>query len=364
MNNVLGILHVDEKTQGLHPLTKHRCTASVPFASRYRMIDFMLSSMVNSNIQNIAVFTTLNNRSLLDHLGDGKDWDLDRKQDGLFTFSTNHFKESSNLKALQSAIDYLEKSSQEYVLICLSNLVTNIDFRPLYNQHVKSDADVTVMCTAKEHNDTLFTNIEMDDFQNIMDIDRKQSNMGSLDIYMISKSKLIDLISTHAFKYRYIQDVIRHNMNKNIKVKGFKYEGYVTKINTIKRYYDSSIDLLDPTKFKQLFKDNNEIYTKLKDEPPTTFHNTSSIKNSLIANGCIVEGHVENSILFRGVHVNKGAVIKNSIVMQKCMIGEYAQLDRMILDKEVNVLPNDRFLGTEKKPRVVPKKKTIGTFVI
>ncbi|WP_226034788.1 glucose-1-phosphate adenylyltransferase subunit GlgD [Aquibacillus saliphilus] len=363
MNNILGIIHVANDNKRLQPLTNHRCKASIPFGSRYRMIDFILSSMVNSDIQNIGVFTPLNNRSLLDHLGDGKDWDLDRKQDGLFIFPSDRLKETGNLTAFYSAKDYLEKSSQDYVLLCFDTFITNIDFQPLYKQHVKSRADITIMYKDKQKSDNHFIPIEIDDFQNIIG-EPNQSEIGSLDIMILRKEKYLDLLNEHVHKNDDFQDVILyHIQNNSLNIKGFKYNGYVKKISTTQQYFDSNIGLLNLEEMKQLFKENNEIYTKLKDEPPTKYSASSKVNNSLIANGCIIEGNVENSILFRGVHVKRGALIKNSIIMPNCRVGEYAKLDRMILDKEVIVLPYDNLQSSEQEPKVIPKKETARTNV-
>ncbi|MRH42529.1 glucose-1-phosphate adenylyltransferase subunit GlgD [Aquibacillus halophilus] len=363
MNNVLGIIYIANDNNTMHPLTNHRCQSSIPFGSRYRMIDFVLSSMVNSNIQNVSIFTTLKNRSLIDHLGDGNDWDLDRKQDGLFIFPSDSSENSRDITSFYSAMDYLDKSSQEYVLLCYDSLITNIDFRPLYKQHLKSGADVTIMYKDKERNNHLFRNLEIDDFHNIKNLQTKDSKFGSLDIMMLKKQKFIELITNNRHIYRNFNDILREQVNNPLNIKGFRYDGYVNKINTTKQYYDSNMSLLNPKVMKQLFKENNEIHTKLKDEPPAKFTSNSNVKNSLIANGCIIDGEVINSILFRGVHVKKGASIKNSIVMQKCIIGEFAQLDNMVLDKEVILLPYDKFQGSEQSPKVIPKKSAVGTYV-
>ncbi|MBM7573371.1 glucose-1-phosphate adenylyltransferase subunit GlgD [Aquibacillus albus] len=363
-NNVLGIINVTQENHELHALTARRCHASLPYGGRYRIIDFILSSMVHSKIRNIAIFTPPNYRSLFDHLGSGKDWDLEYKQEGLFIFPKNStFDNRDDFSVLNQHIDYLEKSRQEYVLISFGSLVMNIDFQPVIKQHIQSGADVTVVYKEKEVHDVSFTDITMDDFQNITSFNETDSPYGSLDIFVMKKDKFIESIKTNANKYRSLLDVLK-NCDLTCNIKGYEYDGYVQKINSIQDYYRYNMELLDPYFLNEWLLKPNEIYTKLKDEPPAKYSASSEVKNAIIANGCVVEGNVENSILFRGVHVKKGATVKNSIVMQKSQIGENAELDGAIIDKEVVIFPYEHIEGTPNNPKVVTKQKIVGEQII
>lgn len=363
MNNVLGIINLTQDHSHLNPLTNHRNQASIPFGARYRMIDFILSSMVNSSIRNISVFTSAQNRSLLDHLGIGKDWDLDRKQDGLFIFPYDSIRGNGDLALFASYLDYFEKSSQEDVLIAFGSLIANIDLVPIYKEYVKSGADATIVYKEKTKTENTYPLIDVDDLQNVVHIEKGVSRYESLDLVFMKKKHFIHLVKKYVNHKDSLCDVLT-NEHHELKIKGYKYGGYAERIKTIQDYYKANMQLLNPSVIKQLLLEPDEVYTKQKDDPPTKFSNSSKVSNSIIANGCVIEGEVENSILFRGVHVKKGATIKNCIILQKSQIGEHATLDYVVLDKEVNVKANHNLQGTITKPKIIEKGETLGAYSI
>lgn len=361
MNNVLGIINVTQEDAELHPLTSRRCQASIPYGGRYRLIDFILSSMVQSQIKNVAIFTPYNYQSLQNHLGSGKDWDLEYKQEGLFIFPRNiysPYNEYGDLSVLHQHLDYLEKSTQEYVLIAFGSLIMNIDFRPVIKQHIQSDANVTVVYKEKSLDDHTYTNIKVDDFYNVISFNELESKYGSLDIFVIDKDTLITFIKTYTQPYRNLLDILKH-CDFNWKVKGYEYKGRVQKVNSASTYYHANMELLDPCFSTKLLTTPNEIYTKLKDEPPCKYNKSAVIKNSLVSNGCVVEGEVENSILFQGVHVEKGSTIRNSIVLPNCHIGKGSLLEMAIVDKGVSILPFENIKGSLENPRVITEQKNV-----
>ncbi|GGM39957.1 glucose-1-phosphate adenylyltransferase [Paraliobacillus quinghaiensis] len=361
MKDVLGIINVTQENPNLQALGSHRCQASIPYAGRYRIIDFILSNMVQANIRNIAVFAPPNYRSLLDHLGSGKDWDLEYKQDGLFIFPQNALANNNqgDISILNQHLDYLEKSNQTYVLLSFGSLIMNIDFKGLIKHHIHSGSDITVLYKQKENDDLSLSNILLDDFQNISSFKASGSPHGSLDIFVLRKDLLIQLIKKHAHQSVNLLEILMESADK-YSMNAFKFDGYVQKIDSVASYYQSNMQLLESCFLAHALFSPNEIYSKLKDEPPTKYGETSKVKNVIIANGCVIEGEVENSILFRGTRVEKGAVIKNSIVFPKSVIGEYAQLDGVIVDKELAILPFERLSGTMTSPKVVTKHKIIG----
>lgn len=328
---MLGIIDATTYNKSLHNLTKKRSMAAIPFGGRYRLIDFVLSNMVNSEIESVAIFPKYQYRSLMDHLGSGKEWDLNRKRDGLFFFPSPNLDESSkkfgSFKQFENHIEYFLRSTQKYVVIANSYTVCNIDFQTILDWHIEEDCDITEV----------------------------RHNGRSLEMFILKTSLLLNFITNHEKSgYESIFDVVK-DYQHNLKICHYDYNGYAAVIDSMENYYLHSLKLLNPDIWKQLFLQSSPILTKVKDEPPTRYVNGSVVKNSMIANGCVIEGQVENSIIFRGVKIAKGTVIKNSIVMQKSQIGENCVLDTVILDKDVKVENNVRITSTGNTPHVICK---------
>ncbi|MEH7747673.1 sugar phosphate nucleotidyltransferase [Neobacillus drentensis] len=328
--SMLGIINATNEFDSFKNLTAHRSLASLPFAGRYRLVDFMLSNMVNSGITNVAIFTGKEVRSLIDHLGSGKQWDLDRKRDGLFVFSpegTSRIERFGSFAHFANNITYFLRSKQKYVVITNCNTIGTIDFCKILDHHIETEADITEVF----------------------------HNGQSLQTYILDKNLLLSLFEQYKNQgYYTIFDVV-HDKRHKFKINMYEWAGYITIIDSLQSYYQNSLDLLQPTVWKQVFTKNEPIFTKVKDEPPTQYKNAAKVTNSMIANGCIIQGEVENSILFRSVKVGKGAVIRNSIIMQKCQIGENCILDGVILDKDVKIDNGVQLAGTRETPYLVEK---------
>ncbi|WP_102345193.1 sugar phosphate nucleotidyltransferase [Bacillus sp. Marseille-P3661] len=330
-NTMFGIIDATTSFGDMQELTMMRSLAAVPFGGRYRLIDFALSNMVNSGIQSVAIFPKFQYRSLMDHLGSGKDWDLNRKKDGLFffppPFNTDRDYSASVFHYFKFHRDYFERSTQKYVVITGSNTICNLNFKDVLNRHLKTGADITEV--------------------------RKDDN--PLKMYILEKSLLVELIDSQGQgSYIPVCEVVE-NYKPKLKIHSYEYDGYAVTIDTIQSYYEHSMELLQPHIMQHLFSKDNPIYTKVKDEPPTRYMKDAYVKNAQIANGCIIEGHVENSIIFRGVKVGKGTVIKNSIVMQKSQIEDGAVLDSVIVDKDVIIESGARIVGDALSPVVIQK---------
>jgi glucose-1-phosphate adenylyltransferase len=328
--SMLGIINATNEFDSFNNLTAHRSLASLPFAGRYRLIDFMLSNMVNSEITNVAIFTGQEIRSLIDHLGSGKQWDLDRKRDGLFVFSpegTSRIERFGSFAHFAKNITYFIRSKQKYVVITNCNIIGTLDFCKILDHHIETEADITEVF----------------------------HNGQSLQTYILEKDLLLSLFEQYKNQgYYSIFDVVhdkRHKFHLNI----YESTGYIAVIDSLQSYYQNSLDLLQATVWHQVFSKNEPIFTKVKDEPPTRYKKAAKVSNSMIANGCTIEGEVETSILFRSVKVGKGSVIRNSIVMQKCQIGENCVLDGVIIDKDVKIDNGVHLTGTVKTPYVVEK---------
>jgi glucose-1-phosphate adenylyltransferase len=336
---MLGVIDATTHNEAIGDLILNRSMAAVPFAGRYRLIDFVLSNMVNSGIDSVAIFPRFQYRSLMDHLGYGKEWDLNRKRDGLFFFPSPSidakFEYLGCFKQFENNIDYFQRSTQKYALITNGYTVCNIDYKDILERHIHSNCDITEVRTEGK----------------------------SIEMFILETSLLIDLVTNHEKTgYHSILDVVSDHHNQ-LKICDYEYKGYVTTIDSIESYFTHSLELLDPSIWKQLFVKTNPIYTKVKDEPPTKYVNGSNVKNSMIANGCVIEGHVENSIIFRGVKIGKGTVVKNSIIMQKSKIGDNCNLDYVILDKDVKIESEVTLKGERTAPSVLRKGSIQGALM-
>ncbi len=328
---MLGIIDATSYFESLEDLLVHRSLAAVPIGGRYRLIDFVLSSMVNSGIHSVAIFPKYQYRSLMDHLGSGKNWDLNRKRDGLFFFPAPALEaaqdEVGSFNHFAHHIDYFYRSNQEYAVLATCNTISNINFKPILERHIKIGSDITEV--------------------------RHQGK--ALEMYLLKTDLLIDFI-TNRFEtgYTCMRDVVE-DLHHSHKVCGYELEGYVSSIECIQGYYETSMEMLTSQCWNSLFLKNAPIYTKVKDEPPTKYTSDSNVTNSMIANGCCVEGTVHRSILSRAVKVGKNSKIENSIIMQKSQIGQNCILEHVILDKDVKIEDNVRLIGDAKKPIVIRK---------
>ena len=368
-NRVLGVINLIHETDELEQLTQSRCLATVPFGARYRLIDFVMSSMVNSGITKVAVYAHTKYRSLMDHLGSGKHWDLQHRQSGLFILppSTDDIQELSrgDLYHFYQQRDFFYRSSFDYVVITRSHMVCNVDFRSAMRFHMEKEADITVICKQQEGRQLgKARKVRMNEDGRVTAIQDHYggmaSDISSMEMYIMRKEILLELVETSLAQGQ--DHLVRHAIFSRInelKVYGYMYEGYLGVVNTIPSYYQNSMQLLDSDVWRQLFYQPGPVYTKVKDEPPARYMAGSKVANSLVANGCRIEGTVENSILFRGVQVGKGAVIKNSIVMQNGVVGENSIVQYSILDKDVRIESERDIRGVERSPFLAAKRKMI-----
>lgn len=336
---MLGIIDATAYKPEIEDLTIHRSLAAVPFASRYRMIDFVLSNMVNSEIENVAIFPKYQYRSLMDHLGSGKQWDLNRKKDGLFFFPSPHlhneYDEFGSFHQFSDHIDFFLRSTQEYAVITNSYTVCNIDYKKVLAYHLENGCDITEVT----------------------------KDGDTLQMYIISTKLLVDLIhDKDQTGSKTLTDVIVEN-RKNLTICDYEFSGYAAVIDSISSYYKHSMDMLNPMIWNEIFLANRPILTKAKDEPPTKYGKDAVVKNSLIANGCKIDGYVENSIIFRGVHIGKDTVIKNSVIMQKSQIGDHCLLENVIADKDVKVLQSSQINGSAITPFILRKRTIQGAMM-
>lgn len=371
-SKVLGVVFSNMHDEYMGEITHKRTMASVPFGGRYRLIDFTLSNMVNSGIEDIGVITKSNYQSLMDHLGSGRDWDLARKRGGLCILppfsninSTGIYE--GRLDALAGISSYISHSSAQYVCMADCDVISNIDLDDVIKTHKKSGADITLVykresCKLTRTSDT--TVFKVDDTGRIRDVMISPELNGEaccyLDIAVIEKKRLERMIADAVARNKksFKRDVLVAQ-HATMDIRGYEFTGYAVKINNMKSYYKANMDLLDYNVVKALFPALKPIYTKVRDEAPAKYGLNAVVANSLVADGCIIEGEIENSILFRGVKVSKGAKIKNSIIMQGSDIGENANIECVIVDKDVTVRAGRNLMGYNTYPVYITKGSSV-----
>lgn len=371
MQAMMGIITGTKSEELLKEITLHRCMAAVPYGGRYRLIDFILSNMVNSGIRNVAVNTSHNYRALMDHLGSGKEWGLDRKSEGLVILpsaSPSIFRRTLrfDLKDLYANFDYLEKSRQKYVVLSGNNMVCNINLKKVLDYHKNKGANITVVYKAEvlsypDNGNSIFFELEEDG--RISSVNNTPEWLGpsntSMEILLMEREFLKELVRVALASGNWdLTEIIANNIGE-VKVYGYPFDGYLGKINSVEDYYRHSMELLNPDISRELFSAVGPIYTKTKDGPPTRYARECDVKNSLVASGCIIDGAVDGSILFRGVSIGKGTYIKDSIIMQKSTIEDNVVLQNVILDKEVIIRQGTVLKGQEGQPIIIGKKNII-----
>lgn len=368
-NNVLGIIFSNMKDQLIRELTDQRTMGSIPFGGRYRLIDFPLSNMTNSGIGRVGVITKSNYRSLMDHVGSGKAWDLSRKRSGLVflpPYRTGNALYINRIGALEGIREFIASSKEEYVFMTDCDTVCSIDVQKVVDFHLEHSADITIVCTNSKAPDRRpeLVAMDMDENQRVIDIRINPALNDSicfgLGMYVMRRDFLVQMIDEAACHnlQNFEMDILQSGMEK-YRIFGYEHRGYVGIISSLSEYHRVSMQLLQEDVRKALFSSERPVYTKVRDEMPARYGLGSQAKNSLIADGCVIEGEVENCILFRGVHVQKGAHLVNSIVMQGSVISEGCDLNYLIVDKNVIIRPERRLMGYDSYPVYIGKKSIV-----
>lgn len=373
-NDMMGIIFAENPEAGMGELTSVRSLAAVPFGGRYRIIDFILSNMVNSSIINVGITTPYNYQSLSDHLGTGKPWDIDRKGNGLFVLPPKEIPEAGEIRGNIDTIiginHYITKSSQSYVVVSDCNTLCNINFSDVLKFHLESEADITMIYNNvdKLKPRELSTRILLDTDENnrVTDINvypmHQKTNHSYMHMFIINKELLLELAGdAFAHNKHYIsKDIFLPSLDK-LKIMGYKFDGYCKQIDNIKSFFDTNLELLQKNVRDELFGLSSDmpIYTKVKDTVPTKYGVGANVSNSFVADGCLIEGTVKNSVLFRGVHVGKGATVENCIVMQNSEVMDNCLLENVIFDKEVVLRSGKKLVGQDTYPMVIGKKAVI-----
>ena len=376
---VAGLIFSNIHDASIPELTKPRTMASIPFGGRYRLIDFALSNMVNSDITTVGLITHNNYQSLLDHIGTGKDWDLARRSGGIrilppFITSGTRGDDrlyNTRLQALVGVKNFVENCGADHIIISDCNMICNIDYTDAVDNHIANNADITIITKTVNTNELKFPLdkyikvVTSNDKNEIVDYVPYDNQQGELHIntnmMIIKRSYLLALITeADARGYdSFSRDVIMRNLGKH-RFFSFEYDGYFNYIDSMQKYFFCNMKMLDSSKRKLVFHvKNRPIYTKVRNSAPTRYTESAKVTNSIIADGCVIEGVVENSILFRGVKVGKGTVIKNSILLQNTYTGDDVYLNCVVTDKDVTIKNGKMLSGHETLPFYIGKGTTV-----
>lgn len=369
---VAGIVFANTNDNFLKKLTAHRSMASVPFGGRYRLIDFALSNLVNAGVTTVGIIPKEKYRSLMDHVGSGIPWELDRKNGGLYLlppYQTSGMRRyNGTVDALYGARDYLERSKTDYVVLCNADVLANVDITAALKNHIANEADISVvyhngaLSPADEPKETMLLNLDNNNNITSISFDPEEQVTAnySIGITILGRKLLSKLVAEASDNdlTSFNREVIAKKL-KSLKVIGFEHTEYVAIMNSTRSYYSASMDLLQNDVRRQLFNKNRPIFTKTRDDMPTRYGTKAKVENCFIAEGCVINGTVKNSILFRGVNIEKGAVVENSILMQETSVGSDAVLREVIADKNAVIGDGMVLKGTENKAFFVEKNQIV-----
>lgn len=370
MNGLHGIIFSYEKRNHLRELTELRSAASIPYGGRYRAVDFALSNLVNAGVTDVGVVLHGRYQSMLDHLGTGKVWDLSRKRGGLRVLPPFNYQKDwgvmpfrGKIEALAGVRSYLDTVRQDYVALMDGDLVANLPLAEIYQQHLRSGADITVVCGADSFATEDGTYFEIDGEGCVTEVLYHLAcprGYRGLEVYLLSTELLKELVDECFAKdqYSWRRDVLRAR-KEDLRIHTFIWHGFAAQIRSVQEYYDRSMQLLDPAIRAELFTQERPIRAKGADKSSTYIGDTGRCVNSLVAEGCRIEGAVENSILFPGVVVEEGAVIRNCVLFKESVIRRNVQLSYIIADKNVEVLAGRTLMGHATYPIVLAKGSVI-----
>ena len=365
----IGIILAGGNNHRMKELSQKRAIAAMPVAGSYRSIDFALSNMTNSRIQRVAVFTQYNAKSLNEHLSSSKWWDFGRKQGGLSVFTPTVTSENSSwyrgtADAIYQNLDFLKESHEPYVVIASGDCVYKLDYNKVLEYHIEKKADITVVCRDMEAGTNVerFGTIRMNEESRIEEFEEKplqaKTNTISCGIYVVRRRLLIEMIEKCAEEDRYdfVRDIlIRYKDLKRIY--GYKIKDYWRNIASVDDYYSTNMDFLKADVRNYFFKQYPDVYSKVDDLPPAKYNPGSQVRNSLVSSGCIVNGVVENSVIFKKSYIGNNCVIKNSIILNDVYIGDNTHIENCIVESRDTIRANSYFVGEGEVKIVVERNE-------
>ncbi len=372
-----GLIFSNIHDQSIPEMTRMRTMASIPYGCRYRLVDFALSNMVNSNITNVGIITHYNYQSLMDHVGNGKDWDLARRSGGIkilppyvaaYENVASGKLYENRLEALMGAVNFINRCGSDYIVLSDCDVILNIDLNAVIEDHIASGAYMTIVTKQLEKGmhpfDIPVSVLKLDEDNRIVDLEDsipRGNQIVSTNIAVISRADLQTVISESLARgYKsFHRDIIAKNLKKKL-FRAYPYEGWYSVISSLESYFKNSMALLETEVRRDLFGDpDRQVYTKIRNSAPTKYTDDAKVKNSLLADGCVIEGEVENCIIFRNVHIGKGTVVKNCILLQDTYVGSNVKLNCVITDKNA-VIKDDRSLsGHETMPFFIGKGQMV-----
>lgn len=370
MSDFHGIIYAYGASPELGELVKSRIASSMPFCGRYRLIDFALSSMQNAGIFNVGVIMQRDYQSLLDHLGSGKDWDMDRRIGGLKMLPPFGLPEyhkgnyTGTIEALNAVSTYIRDIKEKYIVMMHGNLAANLDLNDIIREHKKSGAEITAICTdiTPEYKHHRYV-VDADGFARKMVFNQTEAGEGvaSLEAYVISKELLLNMMSSCAAanRYHFHRDAISAYLASGGKVNVYMHKGFARRIMSTESYFKTSMDMLDKNVRAELFPADRPVRSKSEEAVSTYYGEGAVSKNSLVADGCIIEGELSNCIVFAEARIEKGAKLSNCIIMRGTTVGEGVTLSSIIADKNCEIAPFQTLAGSAKLPLVIPKNSKI-----
>ncbi len=361
----VGIIFSNIHDDQLPELVRERTLGSIPFGGRYRLIDFPLSNMVNSGIDTVGIITKSNYQSLMDHVGSGKDWDLARKDGGVIILPPYGNAErnslyNTRLEALKGITTFIQRADEEYVVMTDCDSVCRINYNEVIDYHIKNRADITIVYNNRViKEEETATTIKIENGR-VVGVDYKpvcdgEKTNAICNIFVMKRQLLNNLVlnSISHNKSHFFADIIQAEL-KTLNIMAFEHKGFYACVSSMQSFYESNLELLNEENAHEIFGDRS-VFTKIRDSAPTKYGNSSIVKRSMIADGCVIEGEVENSIIFRNVKVGRGSVIKNSIIMQNTVIGENCNVNCIITDKNVTITDRKTLSGSENHPFHIAK---------
>lgn len=364
----IGIVLAGGNNRRMRELSQKRAICAMPIAGSYRSIDFTLSNMANSHIQKVAVVTQYNARSLNEHLSSSKWWDFGRKQGGLYVFTPVMTADNSNwyrgtADAIYQNLAFLKDSHEPYVVIASGDCVYKVDFNKVLEYHIEKKADITVVCRDMEEDINLerYGTISMNEDNRVEEFEEKplraKSRTISCGIYVLRRRQLIEMIEKCAEEDRYdfVEGILIRYMDLK-RIYGYKIKEYWRNIASVEDYFSTNMDFLKPEVRNYFFKQYPDIYSKVDDLAPAKYNVGASVKNSLISSGCIVNGIVENSVIFKKSYIGNNCVIKNSIILNDVYIGDNTCIENCIVESRSTLRANSRYVGENGHIRIVVER--------
>ncbi|MBR3539356.1 MAG: glucose-1-phosphate adenylyltransferase subunit GlgD [Eubacterium sp.] len=365
----IGIILAGGNSSRMEELSAKRAVAAMPVAGCYRAIDFALSNMSNSHIQRVAVYTQYNSRSLNEHLNSSKWWDFGRKQGGLYIFTptittTNSYWYKGTADALYQNINFLKDAHEPYVVIASGDGIYKLDYNKVLEDHIAKGADITIVTkdlSPEEDDISRFGVVKLGDNNRVEDFEEKpivaETGTVSIGVYVIRRRQLIELLEACAAEGRtdFVKDILIRYKNVK-KINAYRLESYWRNVGSVDSYYRTNMDFLKRDVRDYFFRQQPGVYTKVEDLPPAKYNSDAVATNSLIASGCIINGTVENSVLFKKVYVGNNCVIKNSIILNDVHIGDNCYLENCIIESRDTIRANTVHTGEAGKPKIIVEK--------